>query len=48
MIGDRHSFDAVVPVEWTKDGAGGWKMEEVPGSAKFFPVQLVEVLFVLV
>ncbi|KAH9945975.1 NADPH-dependent glutamate synthase [Epithele typhae] len=30
-----------VRVEWTKDSSGRWKMEEVPGSAKFFPAQLV-------
>ncbi|KAG9006059.1 glutamate synthase [NADH] [Tulasnella sp. JGI-2019a] len=30
-----------VRVEWTKDSAGRWKMEEVPGSQKFFPAQLV-------
>ena len=28
-------------VEWTKDSGGRWKMEEVPGSEKFFPAQLV-------
>ena len=28
-------------VEWTKDSSGRWKMEEVPGSEKFFPAQLV-------
>ncbi|KAG8897871.1 glutamate synthase [NADH] [Tulasnella sp. 403] len=30
-----------VRVEWTKDSAGRWKMEEVPGSEKFFKAQLV-------
>ncbi|XP_006458247.1 NADPH-dependent glutamate synthase [Agaricus bisporus var. bisporus H97] len=30
-----------VRVEWTKDSGGRWKMEEVPGSEKFFPAQLV-------
>jgi glutamate synthase (NADPH/NADH) len=30
-----------VYVEWTKDSYGKWKMEEVPGSEKFFPAQLV-------
>lgn len=30
-----------VRVEWTKDSVGRWKMEEVPGSEKFFPAQLV-------
>jgi len=30
-----------VRVEWTKDSGGRWKMEEVPGSEKFFPGQLV-------
>lgn len=28
-------------VEWTKESGGRWKMEEVPGSEKFFPAQLV-------
>ncbi|KAH8829512.1 hypothetical protein DL96DRAFT_1598411 [Flagelloscypha sp. PMI_526] len=28
-------------VEWTKDSGGHWKMEEVPGSEKHFPAQLV-------
>lgn len=31
----------LVRVEWTKDSGGRWKMEEVPGSEKFFPAQLV-------
>jgi len=30
-----------VRVEWTKESGGRWKMEEVPGSEKFFPAQLV-------
>jgi len=30
-----------VRVEWTKDSGGGWKMEDVPGSERFFPAQLV-------
>ena len=30
-----------VRVEWTKDSGGRWKMEEVPGSEKFFPAQLI-------
>ncbi|KAK7023963.1 glutamate synthase [Favolaschia claudopus] len=30
-----------VRVEWTKDSGGRWKMEEVPGSQKFFPAHLV-------
>jgi glutamate synthase (NADH) len=30
-----------VRVEWTKDSGGRWKMEEVPGSEKFYPAQLV-------
>ena len=30
-----------VRVEWTKDSGGRWKMEEVPGSEKFFSGQLV-------
>jgi len=30
-----------VRVEWTKDSGGRWKMEEVPGSEKFFPAELV-------
>lgn len=31
----------LVRVEWTKDSGGRWKMEEIPGSEKFFPAQLV-------
>ena len=31
----------LVRVEWTKDSGGRWKMEEVPGSEKFFPAELV-------
>ncbi|KIJ44237.1 hypothetical protein M422DRAFT_252247 [Sphaerobolus stellatus SS14] len=30
-----------VRVEWSKDSSGRWRMEEVPGSEKFFPAQLV-------
>lgn len=30
-----------IRVEWTKDSGGRWKMEEVPGSEKFFAAQLV-------
>lgn len=30
-----------VRVEWTKDSGGRWKMEEVPGSQKFFAAHLV-------
>ncbi|KAL5511690.1 GLT1 [Sanghuangporus vaninii] len=30
-----------VRVEWTKESGGRWKMEEVPGSEKFYPAQLV-------
>lgn len=30
-----------VRVEWSKDSGGRWKMEEIPGSEKFFPAQLV-------
>jgi len=30
-----------VRVEWTKDSGGRWKMEEVPGSERFFEAQLV-------
>lgn len=30
-----------VRVEWAKDSSGRWKMEEVPGSEKYFPAQLV-------
>ncbi|KDQ60668.1 hypothetical protein JAAARDRAFT_190827 [Jaapia argillacea MUCL 33604] len=30
-----------VRVEWTKDSGGRWKMEEVNGSEKFFPAQLI-------
>ncbi len=28
-------------VEWTKDNAGRWKIEEVPDSEKIYPCQLV-------
>jgi glutamate synthase (NADH) len=31
----------IVRVEWTRDSGGRWKMEEIPGSEKFFPAQLV-------
>ncbi|KZT28486.1 NADPH-dependent glutamate synthase [Neolentinus lepideus HHB14362 ss-1] len=30
-----------IRVEWTKDSGGKWKMEEVNGSEKFFPAQLI-------
>lgn len=30
-----------IRVEWTKDSGGRWKMEEVPGSERFFPAELV-------
>lgn len=30
-----------VRVEWSKDRSGRWKMEEVPGSERFFAAQLV-------
>ena len=40
-IVNGHLFIVTVRVEWTKDSAGRWKMEEVPGSAKFFPAELV-------
>jgi len=30
-----------VRVEWTKDSGGRWKMEEAPGSEKYFSAQLV-------
>ena len=33
--------DLLARVEWTKESGGRWKMEEVPGSEKFFPAQLV-------
>ena len=32
---------ASVRVEWTKDSGGRWKMEDVPGSERFFAAQLV-------
>ena len=35
------TVNVLVRVEWTKDSGGRWKMEEVPGSEKFFPAQLV-------
>ncbi|KAI0065492.1 NADPH-dependent glutamate synthase [Artomyces pyxidatus] len=38
--GELKGLDTV-RVEWTKDSGGRWKMEEVPGSEKFFPAQLV-------
>jgi glutamate synthase (NADPH/NADH) len=41
MFANGRSFDVSVRVEWSKDSSGRWKMEEVPGSAKFFPTQLV-------
>lgn len=31
----------IVRVEWTKESGGRWKMEEIPGSEKFFSAQLV-------
>jgi glutamate synthase (NADPH/NADH) len=31
----------IVRVEWSKDSGGRWKMEEVPGSEKFFEAQLL-------
>lgn len=31
----------IVRVEWTKESGGRWKMEEVFGSEKFYPAQLV-------
>ena len=30
-----------VHVEWTTDSGGRWKPEEVPGSEKYYPAQLV-------
>lgn len=38
---DLSSLVSTVRVEWAKDSGGRWKMEEVPGSEKFFPAQLV-------
>lgn len=32
---------SVAQVEWTKDEAGRWKIEEVPDSEKVYPCQLV-------
>ncbi|KAJ8517312.1 hypothetical protein ONZ45_g5485 [Pleurotus djamor] len=43
ILGDDGKLKGLntVRVEWTKDSGGRWKMEEVPGSEKFFPAQLV-------
>ena len=41
ILGNLLILTCVVRVEWTKDSGGRWKMEEVPGSQKFFPAQLV-------
>lgn len=43
MVDDEGKLKGLntVRVEWTKDSGGRWKMEEVPGSEKFFPAQLV-------
>lgn len=43
MLNDEGKLEGLntVRVEWTKDSGGRWKMEEVPGSSKFFPAQLV-------
>lgn len=43
VLGDEGKLEGLntVRVEWTKDSGGRWKMEEVPGSEKFFPAQLV-------
>jgi NAD(P)H-dependent glutamate synthase small subunit len=30
-----------VQVDWTKDDAGKWKLNEIPGSDKFWPAQIV-------
>jgi glutamate synthase (NADPH/NADH) len=30
-----------VRVEWTKDSSGRWKPEEMPGTEKYFPAELV-------
>lgn len=30
-----------IQVEWKKDDAGKWKLDEIPGSDKFWPAQLV-------
>jgi glutamate synthase (NADPH/NADH) len=30
-----------VKVEWTKDGGGSWKPEEMPGTEKYYPAELV-------
>jgi glutamate synthase (NADPH/NADH) len=40
-MGCKSNFCDLVRVEWTKDSAGRWKMEEVSGSEQFFPAQLV-------
>ncbi|KAF8350828.1 NADPH-dependent glutamate synthase [Amanita rubescens] len=43
LLNDEGNLEGLntVRVEWTKDSGGRWKMEEVPGSEKFFPAQLV-------
>ncbi|KAF7311548.1 Glutamate synthase [Mycena kentingensis (nom. inval.)] len=43
VVDDEGNLEGLntVRVEWTRDSGGRWKMEEVPGSAKFFPAQLV-------
>jgi glutamate synthase (NADH) len=43
VLDEEGKLDGVktVRVEWTKDSGGRWKMEEVPGSEKFFPAQLI-------
>ncbi len=28
-------------MEWTKDGGGRWKPEEMPGTEKYYPAELV-------
>jgi len=38
---DLDTLHYTVRVEWTKDSSGRWKMEEIPGSDRFFPAQLV-------
>jgi NADPH-dependent glutamate synthase beta subunit-like oxidoreductase len=37
----RLIFVVLWQVEWVKDAAGRWKIEEVPDSEKIYPCQLV-------
>jgi len=43
VVGEDNQLTGLntIRVEWIKDSTGRWKMEEVPGSERFFPAQLV-------